>query len=243
MKKNKHSIDRKEEKVYILEYHHPEVNIFMRIVLPNNFVFLLKAALTVVSGTLPVCCFLQMLQRSSAAAVVCNGVYLLVTLYIFGIICSVLYSGSAAQGLTDFLFFPKRYLKKAPPVLSRQQGLIANGCFEEAETELLQLRQHHKSSPEITLMLITLHADCQKDTAAAIADCRFFFAHRKWRRHELNLTILLRYTDFLCTAGLIEEACTKLQKDSKASFYAPDERKAISSRSASLAQLLQHSEK
>ena len=31
----------------------------------------------------------------------------------------------------------KRYLKKAPPVLSRQQGLIANNCFEEAETELL----------------------------------------------------------------------------------------------------------
>ena len=87
----------------------------MRIDLPPSFVVLLKLALTVVSGTLPVCCFLQMLQRSSAAAVVCNGVYLLVTLYIFGIICSVLYSGSAAQGLTDFLFFPKRYLKKAPP--------------------------------------------------------------------------------------------------------------------------------
>jgi hypothetical protein len=234
LKKNKHSIDRKEEKVYILEYHHPEVNIFMRIVLPNNFVFLLKAALTVVSGTLPVCCFLQMLQRSSAAAVVCNGVYLLVTLYIFGIICSVLYSGSAAQSLTDFLFFPKRYLKKAPPVLSRQQGLIANGCFEEAETELLLLRQSYKSSPEITQMLITLHGDCLQDIPAAIADCRFFFANRKWRRHELNLPILLRYADFLCAVDSVAEARQILAREQNTFLYAPDERKAIRERLSSL---------
>ena len=193
----------------------------MRTALPDSLVFLLKAALTLLSGALPVCCFLQMLQRSSAAEVVCNGIFLLISLYLFGIICAVLYSGGAAQSLTDFLFFPKRYLKKAPPVLSRQQGLIADSRFEEAETELLLLRQNYKSSPEIAQLLITLHADCLQDIPAAIADCRFFFANRKWRRHELNLLLLFRYADFLCAAGEEAEAWQILAREQNTSLY-PD---------------------
>lgn len=227
-------IDRQKEKVYIFKKTSPRINIFMRIDLPNSLVFLLKAALTLLSGALPVCFLWQMLQKDSALEVVCNGVYLLISFYIFGIICAVLYSGGAAQNLTDFLFFPKRYLKKAPPVLSRQQGLIADCRFEEAETELLLLRQSYKSSPEITQMLITLHADCLQDTPAAIADCRFFFANRKWRRHELNLLLLFRYADFLCAAGAEAEARQILAREQTTSLYAPDERKAIRERLDSL---------
>ena len=229
--------------ILIPGYENQKHKIPMTSILKNSFSVLLKAVLSAGTAALALYFFLQMLGGNTRAAVVCNGVYLLMSLYLFGILCAVTYSGGAARCLTDFLFFPGRFLKTAPIILSRQQGLITRKEFAQAEAELLSLRNRSPGSPEITLMLMSLHGSALGDIPAALADAHFFFANRKWRRHELNLSILLRYADFLCDTGEIKEAYKILRKESSASFYAPDERKAIATRINSIITIMQNEKK
>lgn len=205
-------------------------------------IFLLKAAGTAAAGALPICCFLRMFRAQSQIDVVCGGIYLLMSLYVFGLFCAICYSGGAANALTDFLLYPRRYLKKKPPILSRQLGLIASHRFEEAESELMELSSRYPGSPEITLMLAELHEEQFKDLEAAIADCRAYFLRRSWRYHEFNLKIVLKYADLLQELGRISEAKEKLQKELRASFYPDGEKKALTARLHYLSQGEQSSE-
>ena len=173
------------------------------------------------------------------AEIVGYGFFLVASFYLFGLYCSWKFSGAMGTSFADFLFYPRKYLKTPPVILSRQQGLISTKRYQEAELELLELRGNLPGSPEISWMLITLHTDIFRDIESAIADCRFFLLHRKWRWHELNLPILLRYADLLCQTGQIKEARKILRKESKASFYSPNERKAIKSRLEAVTEMLE----
>ena len=188
---------------------------------------LLNLAVTVAAGIPAVWSFLTMLKMESQVSVVCNGIYLLLGLYIFGIVCSVQYSGCAAESFVDFLLYPARYLKKAPPPLSRQQGLIATGNFAEAEIELMVCRQTHKSSPETTLMLAELHANQMDDLNAALIDCEFYFAHRTWRYDPLNLHIVLRYADWQSRLGNHRAALERITRESQYHFYSAADKKVL----------------
>ena len=185
---------------------------------------------------LPLHFFLGMLKADNQARVITDGVFLLGALYLYGLIASALFSGPAARTLVDFILYPRRYLKKAPPILSRQMGLIARKCYKEAEMELLDLRQKYKSSPEIALMLADLHASGFNAPEAALMDCRFYFKHRNWRYNELNLPIALRYADWQTQLGRKTEASEFLSREIKNSFYPRAEKKALLSRAASLGQ-------
>ena len=160
--------------------------------------------------------------------------FLLAALYIFGLFCAWQYTGAIAESLVDFWLYPRRYLKKRPPVLSRQQGLIAACRYEEAKFELLEMRQNYADSPEITLMLADLRAEKFNDLESAVVDCRYYFKNRSWRYHELNLPIVLRYADWQCTLGNCADAVKRLSKEVKSSIYPPQEKKALQTRLESL---------
>ena len=196
--------------------------------------FLFTLALTIVSGAWGIWLIYAMLHTNSSAMVIADGCCLLAALYLFGLSFSYTFSGTVADNLTDFLLYPKRYLKKSPPLLSRQQGLIKKGAFELAELELINQRQNFKGSPELALMLAELHATDMQDPEGAVADCHFYFAHRNWRYHELNLTILLRYADWQTQLGNCAEALEQLTRDSRAGFYPAVEKEAIRKRIESL---------
>jgi hypothetical protein len=188
------------------------------------------------AGTLPIYVFCRMLNANNFASVILDGIYLLAALYLFGLTAAALFSSPAAWCLVDFLLYPKRFLKSAPPILSRQQGLIARKRFEEAEQELQELRRNYKGSPEIALMLAELHALEFHDPEVAVADCHYYFQHRSWRYCELNLPILLRYADWQNQLGRPEEACIRLLGEAKSSFYPEGEKKILRARAASLRQ-------
>jgi hypothetical protein len=197
---------------------------------------LLNLAVTVAAGIPAVWSFLTMLKMESQVSVVCNGIYLLLGLYIFGIVCSVQYSGCAAESFVDFLLFPKKFLKKPTPLLSIPQALLASGRAAEAECELLRQRSQHPGSPELALMLADLHAGHFNDPEAAIADCRFYFDRRCWRYHELNCIIVLRYADWQSRLGRKNKALDRLVSEARASFYSRADKKALLARAESLRQ-------
>lgn len=204
------------------------------ITIPDSVVLLLKIAAVAGAAYPAAVSFRAMLTANSRAEVIFNGIYLLGSLYFFGLIFSAIMSGIASAGFTDFLLYPRRYLKHPPIILSRPQGLIHRKLYIQAEHELLQMRADNPSSPELTLLIAELHADCMGDTEAAVADCMFYFKNRKFLRHALNLKILFRYAEWMCDCGRLREAVQQLNSDSKRIFYTAAERRQITERKNSL---------
>lgn len=194
----------------------------------------LRLIVTIAHAAVPVYIFIMMFKADNPQEVILGGIFLLAALYLYGLVTALLYSGPAATSLVDFLLYPRRFLKKAPPILSHQQGLITRRRFEEAELELLEVRQNHKDSPETALMLADLHALEFHDLESAIRDCLFYFKHRSWRYNELNLPIVLRYADWQTQLGRPEQALSRLEKEAKLVFYPQGEKKTLLLRAESL---------
>ena len=153
-------------------------------------------------------------QNASAAGVVIDGVFLLVSLYIAGITGSILYTGNMATNFVDFIFYPRRYLKTPPVITTRQRGLISARQYAQAESELCDMRLEHPESPDVALMLAELHAsEAYRSPETAIADILYFFRHRRLRYHRLNLTLTMRCADFYQKLGYHDEAFDLLAKE------------------------------
>ena len=206
----------------------------MKIKIPDGVILLLKILFFLGSGALATYTALSMFRAGNQLSVVIDGFFLLPVLYLFGISSTLLFAGPAGTALTDFMLWPRKYLKTPPIPLSRQQGLIAAGEHEKAECELLELRADHPASPEIALMLAELHGDAFGDIEAALADCEYYFKTRKFRYNPLNLELCLRRADWLCAAGKEDEAERLLEAESKRFFYSAPDRNGLKKRLSAL---------
>ena len=167
-------------------------------------------------------------QSQSVLGVLCYAPLLVVSLYFYGIVASLLYSGTFAGNFTDFLFYPRYYLKTPPVITTRQHGLITAGKYELAEKELFELREKNPASPEVTILLGDLHAGIFNDPQQGIADIMFFRRKRHLRHHELNLQIMMRCTDFLLAANQLAQAVELLESEIKIPFvYTKRERNVL----------------
>ncbi len=167
-------------------------------------------------------------DANSMIGVASNGFLLMGSLYLFGYTGSYLYSGNIAGSFTDFLFYPRYYLKTPPVITTRQHGLITAGKYELAEKELFELREKNPASPEVTILLGDLHAGIFNDPQQGIADIMFFRRKRHLRHHELNLQIMMRCTDFLLAANQPAQAVELLESEIKIPFvYTRRERNVL----------------
>ena len=167
-------------------------------------------------------------QSKSVLSVLSYAPLLVVSLYFYGIVASLLYSGTFAGNFTDFLFYPRYYLKTPPVITTRQHGLITAGKYELAEKELFELREKNPASPEVTILLGDLHAGIFNDPQQGIADIMFFRRKRHLRHHELNLQIMMRCTDFLLAANQPAQAVELLESEIKIPFvYTKRERNVL----------------
>jgi hypothetical protein len=167
-------------------------------------------------------------QSKSVLSVLSYAPLLVVSLYFYGIVASLLYSGTFAGNFTDFLFYPRYYLKTPPVITTRQHGLITAGKYELAEKELFELREKNPASPEVTILLGDLHAGIFNDPQQGIADIMFFRRKRHLRHHELNLQIMMRCTDFLLAINQPAQAVELLESEIKIPFvYTKRERNVL----------------
>jgi len=206
----------------------------MKIKIPDGVILLLKILFFLASGALVAYFARSMFGGSNPLSVVLDGFFLVPALYLFGISSTLLFAGPAGTAVADFMLWPRKYLKVPPVPLSRQQGLIAAGKYEQAECELLELRGDHPASPEIALMLAGLHGDVFGDIEAALADCGYYFKTRKFRYNPLNLELCLRCADWLCAAGKEDEAERLLEAEAKRFFYSVPDRNGLKKRLSAL---------
>ena len=206
----------------------------MKIKIPDGVILLLKILFFLASGALVAYFARSMFGGSNPLSVVLDGFFLVPALYLFGISSTLLFAGPAGTAVADFMLWPRKYLKVPPVPLSRQQGLIAAGKYEQAECELLELRGDHPASPEIALMLAGLHGDVFGDIEAALADCEYYHRKRKFRYNPLNLELCLRRVDWLCAAGKADEAVHLLEEESKRFFYSVPDRNGLKKRLSAL---------
>ena len=170
-------------------------------------------------------------NSKSAVGVLCGAFPLMISLYFYGVVASLLYSGTYAGNFTDFLLYPRYYLKTPPVITTRQHGLITAGKYELAEKELFELRENNPASPEVTMLLADLHAGTFNDPQQAIADIMFFRRKRRLRHHELNLQIIMRCTDFYLAASQTSQAIDLLKSETKIPFvYTKRERNVLRQR-------------
>ena len=174
-------------------------------------------------------------RRGSIIGVLASAFTLVPALYIFGMTASCLYSGTMARGLVDFLLYPRNYLKEAPVVISRQKGLIANGEYQLAESELCEMRMQRPAAPEVAMLLAELHAVHFRSPETAVGDIVYYLSKRKFRHHPLNVSMMLRYADFQQELGQFTEAAELLKRESGRLLYTQRERKVLAERSAALA--------
>ena len=186
-----------------------------------------------------VCDIYDNFKSGSQIGVVGDGFLLVMALYIFGVTGSILYSGDMARNITDFLFYPRRYLKFPPVITTRQKGLIAAKKYQLAESELLKMRTDHPYSPDVALMLAELHFEALNNPENAIADILHYQQHRQLRYHHLNLRIALRCADFYIAVNKAAEAVEMLEKELEVIFvYSKRERGVLQQRADSIRQSL-----
>ncbi len=123
-----------------------------------------------------------------AAASATAAALLLVNLYLPGV----------AERITFSIFYPRRYLKKAPVSLSPIQGMIAAGDFEQAEEQLADILQQFPDHTAAALMLVRLYADTlgQPDRAADAAET-YLDSRPAKPEPQLHFQLLMRYADLL----------------------------------------------
>lgn len=186
-----------------------------------------------------ICDIFDNFHAKSQIGVVGDGFLLVFALYLFGITGSLLYSGGMARSLTDFLFYPRHYLKIPPVITTRQKGLIAAKKYQLAEKELIELRAEHPYSPDVALMLADLHFETFLSPETAIADILYYQQHRRLRYHHLNLRIALRCADFYMQLDKPQDAVEMLKKECGVIFvYSNRERNVLLQRAEAIRESL-----
>lgn len=186
-----------------------------------------------------ICDIYDNFNAKSQIGVVGDGFLLVFALYLFGITGSLLYSGDMARSLTDFLFYPRHYLKIPPVITTRQKGLIAAKKYQLAQNELIELRAEHPYSPDVALMLADLHFENFNSPETAIADILYYHSKRRLRYHHLNLRITLRCADFYTQLGKPQDAIELLKKECGVIFvYSKRERNVLLQRAEAIRESL-----
>ena len=145
-----------------------------------------------------------------------------------------LYLPSVANGITSFLLFPKRYLRKAPPPLSPIQGMIAAGDFEPAEQRLAELQHQYPDHAETALLRIQLYADeldCPDEAAEA---AELYLDSKPDESDPLYFRILMRYADLLQEAGREADLAELLERMLKRGRLTRSRKESLQARLAGL---------
>ena len=186
-----------------------------------------------------VCDIRDNFNAESRVGIVGDGFLLVFALYLFGITGSLLYSGNMAVSFTDYLFYPRHYMKIPPVITTRQKGLISAKKYQLAEKELIELRSEHPYSPDVALMLADLHFENFNSPETAIADILYYHSKRRLRYHHLNLRITLRCADFYTQLGKPQDAIELLKKECGVIFvYSNRERNVLLQRADAISDSL-----
>lgn len=136
------------------------------------------------------------------------------------------FAGKIAFGL----LFPRRYLKKAPVMLSPVRGLIASGRLEEAALRLAELQREYPDDAGVALLGLELYCGPLDRPDAAVSVMETFFAAGPVRSGEDYFRLLLRYADLRPVSGTAPAWNVRLEQELKKARLSPRQANAVRAR-------------
>lgn len=132
------------------------------------------------------------------------------------------------------LLFPRKFLKKAPVVLSPFIGLLTNEKYQEAFSGLQPLAQQYPENPDVVLLFAQ---SCMKLRGAeeigfTVMEQHFALDDRSASKNHLKL--LFFYADKAIEYQYTDSLIPVLTREREKEFYTDSERKAIRIRLDSL---------
>ena len=155
------------------------------------------------------------------------------------ILCIRYYLPGIAENFTDFLLMPRRFLDKAPIILSSYYGDLANGAYQKVIHDMQVLPSHAFRNPEVVLIYAQacMNAPGHADEGLNAME-KFFRSTSREKNNKNNLQLLLFYADSarnLRPAALIMQI---LAKEAEKRCYNESEKRAILTRCAALRKVI-----
>ena len=150
-------------------------------------------------------------------------------------LCIRYYLPGFAENFTDFLLMPRRFLDKAPIVLSAYYGDLANGAYQKVIDDMQALPSDAFRNPEVVLIYAQacMNAPGYADEGVGTME-KFFRSAQREKNNKHNLQLLLFYADSarnLRPAAFIVQI---LAKEAERRCYHESEKRAILTRCAAL---------
>ena len=130
----------------------------------------------------------------------------------------------------DAVFYPKRFLKIAPDIMSPIKGRVARKEYDEAIEHLNALLEEKPFSPEPYNMLIEIYAIELNDYHRAMELIENYFEQKKVYAFDENIDMLLLYADICQEHNYLQKAQKILEQEVKRKGYPEIKRKRLQTR-------------
>ena len=150
-------------------------------------------------------------------------------------LCIRYYLPGIAENFTDFLLMPRRFLDKAPIILSSYYGDLANGAYQKVIRDMQTLPSHAFQNPEVVLIYAQAcrNAPGYADEGLNAME-KFFCSAPREKNNKNNLQLLLFYADSARNFRPADSIMQILAKEAEKRCYSESEKRAILTRCAAL---------
>lgn len=135
----------------------------------------------------------------------------------------------------DAVFYPQRYLKIAPDIMSPIKGKITREEYDEAIEELNALLEEKPFSPEPYLILVETYAVELNNYLRAMELIENYFGQEKVYAFDENIDMLLLYADICQEHNYLQKAQQILEQEVKRKGYPTLKRKRLQTRLEAIA--------
>ena len=150
-------------------------------------------------------------------------------------LCIRYYLPGFAEKFIDFLLMPRRFLDKAPIVLSAYYGDLANGAYQKVIDDMQALPSDAFRNPEVVLIYAQacMNAHGYADEGVGTME-KFFRSAQREKNNKHNLQLLLFYADSARNLRPAAFVVQILAKEAERRCYNESEKRAILTRCAAL---------
>lgn len=140
-----------------------------------------------------------------------------------------------AEAFSDFLLMPRRFLDKAPMILSSYYGDLANGSFQKVISELQALPAHAFRDPEVVFIYAQACMNVPEYQREGLLKMENFFrSSAREKNNENNIRLLMYYADSARSFKPAPFIIQVLSKEAARKCYTDNEKRAILTRCAAL---------
>lgn len=155
-----------------------------------------------------------------------------------GILFSVLYMPQFSNFIGFGFLFPRKYLNKAPLVLSPFIGMLNNGNIQQAFDGLEPLVEEYSENPDVVLLFAQASMEIPGKEASGFEAMEEHFESEYREVSQNSIKLLFYYVDKAMELQYTDSLIRILSQEEKQSFYTDTEKKAIRIRLDSVRRLL-----